>query len=162
MTFRHEPKPCLHMNKFERSDAAANASKAPNSCTYPDKKHTRTTSEARLHICCFRFVATLSFPQCDGAHFYCMAIQVMVMTMSIPFFSAASHLYEYVPSFSLFQKAPTALCMPRRPWEGSDGVPRCWIMVLFAMYLYDGTLASPVLVFSMRDWRMVFWRSELR
>jgi len=60
----------------------------------------------------------------------------MLITTSMPFFSAPSHLYEKVPSLSVFQKAPTALCMPRRPMVlASEGLPGCWIMVLLAMYL---------------------------
>lgn len=88
-----------------------------------------------------------------------MPIQLMLITTSMPFFSAPSHLYEKVPSFSVFQKAPTAECMPRRPAEpDSEGAPGCWIMVLLAMYLYAGCFDSAAPVFSMRDWRMVFCR----
>lgn len=62
----------------------------------------------------------------------------------------------------MFQKAATALCMPRRPAvPASEGEPGCWIMVLLAMNLYEGCLDSPALVFSMRDWRMVFCAERL-
>lgn len=52
-----------------------------------------------------------------------------------------------MPSFSLFQKAPAALCIPLRPvplpLSGSACEDRCWMMVLLTMYLNLGWPSGP-------------------
>lgn len=84
----------------------------------------------------------------------------------MPLSSAPSHLKLHVPSLSLFQYAPTALCMPRRPAASAAapvGAVGCWIIVLLTMYLYSGTAGEESeeeegVVRAIRSLRIAFWR----
>lgn len=85
----------------------------------------------------------------SGAAFaYTIEIQRILSTTSNPFDSAFSYLKFHMPSFSLFQYAPDAECMPLLPtalspsvtsrepsfdgtsWTGLDCGVVCWMMVL--------------------------------
>lgn len=86
------------------------------------------------------------------------AIQIMLTTTSMPFLSPPSYFMLHWPSFSLFQYAPCALCIPLRPPE-LDSSPFatawCWMMVLLTANLNGGG-ASLTLVSDMRDSRIFF------
>ena len=60
------------------------------------------------------------------------------MTTSRPFSSAASYLKFHIPSFSAFQYAAAAECMPRLPEVVSDDAGTCCMIVLFMANLYCG------------------------
>lgn len=77
-------------------------------------------------------------------------IHIMLTTISIPLLSPPSNLKLHMPSRSLFQYAPLALCMPRRPTlltspafsaSASASLPvlrgslRCWMIVLLTANL---------------------------
>ena len=84
-----------------------------------------------------------------------------LITISMPFWSPPSYLKLHMPSFSLFQYAPTAECMPRRPTGTGSLLPgtgdKCWMMVLLTAYLKLGCEVGPLLVSLMSDFRIVFW-----
>lgn len=97
-----------------------------------------------------------------------MAIHMILTTTSMPLASPPSYLKLQMPSFSVFQYAPDAACMPRLPaLEGSVkssdptglGSERCWMIVLFTANLKGGcesAAASAGRDSEMRDWRILF------
>ena len=65
-------------------------------------------------------------------------IQIMPTTTSSPFNSAASYLKFHSPSFSAFQYAAAAECMPLFPALVVEDAGTCSIMVLLMANLYCG------------------------
>jgi hypothetical protein len=65
-----------------------------------------------------------------------------------------------MPSFSLFQYAPIALCMPLRPAEPSPAATPlgriCWMMVELTAYLKGGWPLGPLEVSEIRALRTAF------
>jgi hypothetical protein len=88
-TFRHEGRirPIFHTRKHACRHAAANARRqaSPQCCTYPRNSMVKLPSPTAIPFPCETCVL-----------FVCIykAIQVMLITMSMPIFSAPSHLYE--------------------------------------------------------------------
>jgi hypothetical protein len=78
----------------------------------------------------------------------------MPTTTSRPFSSAASYLKFHIPSFSAFQYAAAAECMPRFPDVVVDDAGTCSIMVLVMANLYCGCEVG-VDVSWTSDWRIV-------
>ena len=102
--------------------------------------------------------------------------QTITSTISIPLLSPPSYLWLHIPSFSLFQYAPLALCIPLRPTflrsseppmltdssvsdftpsaaasvcvpaTDCEGSDRCWIIVLLTQNLYFVGLAPSSVV----------------
>lgn len=62
----------------------------------------------------------------------------MPTTTSRPLSSAASYLKFHIPSFSAFQYAAAAECMPLFPEVVEDDAGTCSIMVLLMANLYCG------------------------
>lgn len=102
-----------------------------------------------------------------------IAIHMTLITTSMPFFSPPSYLKLHMPSFSLFQYAPVAECMPRLPTFRSEptsalsvplgrGSERCCMIVLLTANLKGGFASADGLDSEMRDWRILFWKACLR
>ena len=79
----------------------------------------------------------------------------MPTTTSSPLASAASYLKLHIPSFSAFQYAPAAECMPRRPSLAPASEGACCIIVLLTANLNCGWVVD-VEVSDIRDCRIVF------
>ena len=76
------------------------------------------------------------------------------MTTSSPFSFAASYLKFHIPSFSAFQYAAAAECMPLFPAPVAEDGGTCSIMELLTANLYCGWVVD-VEVSWTSDWRIV-------
>ena len=96
-----------------------------------------------------------------------IAIHMTLITTSIPLASPPSYLKLHIPSFSLFQYAPVAECIPLLPAFRSEptsalsdplglGSERCWMIVLFTANLNGGLASAEGLDSEMRDERILF------
>lgn len=92
-----------------------------------------------------------------------MAIHMTQMTTSMPLASPPSYLKLHMPSFSLFQYAPEALCIPllptlllspavsTPPGRASD---KCWMIVLLTANLNGAGESADGFDSEISDWRI--------
>lgn len=122
-------------------------------------------------------------PSLSSFFLFYTPIHITLTTTSIPFPSPPSYLKLHIPSLSLFQYAPLALCMPRLPTfllipsplpstslspssPPARGSERCWMIVLLTANLYlllgSAVLSSDeVLEVSEMSACRIFWMMPL-